>query len=113
MSKFYKPDLDRTNNLNVIIHTPRNYGRVGTYYFTTFRKAYAKERKKLMGELIIILSITLILTVLSSFWIGYSYGKLRAIKLYEETQIQTFKEYMNSTYGTTNMEGGTDNDSIN
>lgn len=101
MKNFYKPDFDRMNNLNLIIRAPRNYGRVGLYYFTHFRKTYAKERKKLMGELIIILSITLILTVLSSFWIGYSYGKLRAIKLYEETQIQTFKDYMNSTYGIT------------
>lgn len=113
MSKFWKPDFERMNNLNLIIHTPRQCGRIGLYYFTHFRKTYAKERKKLMGELIIILSITLILTVVSSFWIGYSYGKLRTIKLYEETQIQTFKDYMNSTYGTTNKEGDTDNDRIN
>ena len=112
MKNFYKPDFDKMKNINVVF-SKRGNGKTMTYYFALFRKQYAKERKKLMGELIIILSITLILTVLSSFWIGYSYGKLHAIKLYEDTQIQSIKEYLNSEYGTTNNERDTDNDSIN
>lgn len=103
MKDFYKPDFTKMKGLYIVM-SRRGNGKTIAYYWIAFRKAYAKERKKLMGELIIILSITLILTVVSSFWIGYSYGKLRAIKLYEETQIQTFKDY---------MEGDTDNDSIN
>lgn len=79
----------------------RGSGRTFAYYWRLFRKQYARERKKLMGELIILLSIVLILTVLSSFWIGYSYGKLRTIKSYEESQIQTIKDCLNSVYGTT------------
>ena len=47
-----------------------------------------------MGEIILIISITLILTVVSSFWLGYSYGKLRTIKLYETSQKQIFIDYM-------------------
>lgn len=96
MKNFYKPDFERINSLNLIIQTPRHYGKIVTYYFINFRRAYAKERKKLMGEIIITLSIALILTVASSFWLGYSYGKLRTIKSYEAKQIETYTEYLNS-----------------
>lgn len=47
-----------------------------------------------MGEIILIISITLILTILSSFWLGYAYGKLRTIKSYETSQKQIFIDYI-------------------
>lgn len=81
-------------------------GRTASYYYSFFRKLYAQERKKFMGEIILTLSITLILTVVSSFWLGYSYGKLRTIKSYEAKQIATYEEYLNNGKET-------DNDSIN
>ena len=76
----------------------RRSGRTASYYYSIFRKLYAQERKKFMGEIIIIISITLILTVASSFWIGYSYGKLRTIKSYETKQVETFESYLSDIY---------------
>lgn len=53
-----------------------------------------KERKQPMGEIILIISITLILTVVSSFWLGYAYGKLRTIQSYQTNQKDIFIDYM-------------------
>ena len=47
-----------------------------------------------MGEIILIISITLILTVVSSFWLGYAYGKLRTIQSYQINQKDIFIDYM-------------------
>lgn len=47
-----------------------------------------------MGEIILIISITLILTVVSSFWLGYSYGKLRTIKSYQAQTTLTLDDYL-------------------
>lgn len=92
MMDISKIDPVRTQQLNVVFSN--RYGRLEYCYYIKFRKAYAKERKKLMGEIIITLSIALILTVASSFWLGYSYGKLRTIKSYETSQKQIFIDYM-------------------
>lgn len=76
----------------------RSSGRTPSYYYSIFRKLYAQERKKFMGEIMIIISITLILTVVSSFWLGYSYGKLRTIKSYETKQVEFFEAYLSDMY---------------
>ena len=86
----------------------RRSGRTASYYYSFFRKIHAQERKKFMGEIILTLSIALILTVVSSFWLGYSYGKLRAIKSYEAKQIATYEEYLNANKGATNENNPTE-----
>lgn len=93
MKNFYKPDFDKMKNIYILM-SKRGNGKTLVNHWITFRKLYAKERKKLMGEIILTLSITLILTVISSFWLGYSYGKLRTIKSYETSQKQIFIDYM-------------------
>ena len=72
----------------------RGTGHSAQFYYYLFKRAHDKERKKLMGEIMIIISVTLILTVVSSFWIGYSFGKLHTIKSYETSQKQIFIDYM-------------------
>lgn len=104
---YFKIDPVRTQQLNVVF-TNRYYGTLTYSYYIKFRKAYAKERKKFMGEIILTLSIALILTVASSFWLGYSYGKLRAIKSYEAKQIATYEEYLNANKGATNENNPTE-----
>lgn len=84
-------DLSNTYN---IVFSRRGCGRSAYYHYYLFKRAYDKERKKLMGEIILIISIALILTVVSSFWLGYAYGKLRTIKSYETSQKQIFIDYM-------------------
>lgn len=85
---------DKQSKEYYVILGGRGSGHSAQYYYYLFKRAYDKERKKLMGEIILITSITLILTVVSSFWLGYAYGKLRTIKSYETSQKQIFIDYM-------------------
>lgn len=61
-----------------------------------------------MGEIILTISITLILTTASAFWLGYTYGKLRTIKSYETEQRATFESYLTELSADYQATHGTD-----